>query len=89
MDAGWPLRGDHSAGDGQQTLYPRLSRRQSDGSRQSARERAALAGLLLAGPGVIATLPLRPFVITFFYCAKFGAAVGVLRWICLGGTPCA
>jgi PST family polysaccharide transporter len=41
-------------------------------------------GLLLAGPGVIATLTLAPVVIALFYSVKFGAAVEVLRWICLG-----
>jgi len=43
-------------------------------------------GLLLAGPGVIATLTFAPVVITLLYNAKFGAAVGILRWICLGTT---
>jgi len=46
----------------------------------------ALVGLLLAGPGVIATLTFAPVVIALFYTAKFGAAVGILRWICLGAT---
>ncbi len=40
--------------------------------------------LLLAGPGVIATLTFAPLVITLFYSAKFYEAVEVLRWICLG-----
>ncbi len=44
----------------------------------------ALVGLLLAGPGVVATLTLAPMVIALFYSAKFGPAVGLLRWICLG-----
>ena len=43
-----------------------------------------LIGLLLAGPGVLATLTFAPLVIALFYSAKFGAAVTVLRWICLG-----
>jgi PST family polysaccharide transporter len=43
-----------------------------------------LIGLLLAGPGVLATLTFAPLVITLFYSAKFGGAVVVLRWICLG-----
>jgi len=43
-----------------------------------------LVGLLLAGPGVLATLTFAPLVIVLFYSAKFGAAVAVLRWICLG-----
>jgi PST family polysaccharide transporter len=45
-----------------------------------------LVGLLIAGPGVLATLTCAPLVITLLYSAKFGAAVGVLRWICLGAT---
>jgi PST family polysaccharide transporter len=44
----------------------------------------AQVGLLLAGPGVIATLTFAPLVIALFYSAKFNAAVGILRWICLG-----
>src|SRR5271157_608252 len=46
----------------------------------------ALVGLLFAGPGALATLTFAPLVIALFYSAKFGAAVGVLRWICLGTT---
>ena len=45
-----------------------------------------LIGLLIAGPGVLATLTFAPLVITILYSAKFGAAVGVLRWICLGAA---
>jgi PST family polysaccharide transporter len=41
-------------------------------------------GLLLAGPGVLATLTFAPLVIMLFYSAKFGASVELLRWICLG-----
>jgi PST family polysaccharide transporter len=41
-------------------------------------------GLLIAGPGVLATLTFAPLVIALFYTAKFGAAVGILRWISLG-----
>ncbi len=40
--------------------------------------------LLLAGPGVIATLTFAPLIILFFYSAKFYETVEVLRWICLG-----
>ena len=46
----------------------------------------AQISLLLAGPGVIATLTFASVVIALFYSAKFGAAVEVLRWICLGTT---
>jgi enterobacterial common antigen flippase len=46
----------------------------------------AQVSLLLAGPGVIATLTFTPLVIVLFYSAEFSAAVEVLRWICLGMT---
>jgi antigen flippase len=45
-----------------------------------------LVGLLLAGPGVLATLTFAPVVIALFYSAKFGGAVEILRWISLGAT---
>ena len=41
-------------------------------------------GLLMAGPGVLATLTLAPSVIWVFYSNKFGPAAPILRWICLG-----
>lgn len=41
-------------------------------------------GLLLAGPGVVATVALAPLVIALFYSREFGGAVQLLRWICLG-----
>lgn len=40
--------------------------------------------LLLAGPGVLATLTLAPLVISIFYSQAFSGAVGLLRWLCLG-----
>jgi PST family polysaccharide transporter len=43
-------------------------------------------GLLLAGPGVIATLTFAPIVIALLYSSKFAAAVDILRWITLGAT---
>jgi antigen flippase len=45
-----------------------------------------LIGILVAGPGVLATLTFAPLVISLLYSARFGGAVGVLRWICLGAT---
>ena len=42
--------------------------------------------LLLAGPGMIATLTFAPLVVSLLYSSAFGAAVDVLRWICLGAT---
>jgi PST family polysaccharide transporter len=40
--------------------------------------------ILLAGPGLIATLTLAPLVMSLFYSAEFHGAVDLLRWICLG-----
>jgi enterobacterial common antigen flippase len=41
-------------------------------------------GLLLAGPGVLATLTCAPLAIALFYSTRFLPAVEILRWICLG-----
>jgi PST family polysaccharide transporter len=66
-------------------FYPRLTGVAKDNaaSNRMVNEQAQVS-LLLAGPGVIATLTLAPFVIALFYSEKFGGAVEVLRWICLG-----
>ncbi len=40
--------------------------------------------LLLAGPGIAATLALAPLVVWALYSAAFQPAVEVLRWVCLG-----
>lgn len=66
-------------------FYPRLTAVAKD-SAESNRlvNEQALVGLLLAAPGVMATLTFAPLVITLFYTAKFVAAVEILRWLCLG-----
>jgi antigen flippase len=66
-------------------FYPRLTACAKDNlaCNRLVNEQAHV-GLLLGGPGVIATLTFAPLVIALFYSARFGAAVGVLRWICLG-----
>jgi len=68
-------------------FYPRLTASAKDNTvcNRLVNEQARI-GLLLAGPGVIATLTFAPLVIALFYSAKFGAAVGILRWISLGAT---
>lgn len=40
--------------------------------------------ILLAAPGVLATLTLAPLVLNLFYSPEFQSAVDMLRWICLG-----
>ena len=68
-------------------FYPRLTATANNNQEcnRLVNEQARV-GLLLAGPGVIATLAFAPVVVGLFYSAKFAAAVGVLRWICLGTT---
>jgi PST family polysaccharide transporter len=66
-------------------FFPRLTAAARDHSEcnRLVNEQAEV-GLLLAGPGVVGTLTLAPLVIQVFYSAKFGPAVEILRWICLG-----
>lgn len=66
-------------------FYPRLVGVASDDTQcnRLVNEQARVS-MLLAAPGVIATLTFAPLVIALFYTAKFGEAVEVLRWICLG-----
>ena len=68
-------------------FYPRLTGciNDHDTCNRLVNEQAHV-GLLLAGPGVIATLTLAPLVIAMLYSTKFGASVPILRWICLGAT---
>jgi antigen flippase len=66
-------------------FYPRLTASINDKEKTNRLvNEQTLVGVLLAGPGVLATLTFAPPVIALLYSAKFGAAVGVLRWICLG-----
>ncbi len=66
-------------------FYPRLTAIAKDNteSNRVVNEQAHVS-LLLAGPGVIATLAFAPLVIALFYTPKFEGAVEVLRWLCLG-----
>lgn len=68
-------------------FYPRLSASAADNvlCNRLVNEQARV-GLLLACPGVIATLSLAPIVTVLLYSAKFNPAVDVLRWIALGTT---
>jgi PST family polysaccharide transporter len=68
-------------------FYPRLTAVAKDHAvcNRMVNEQAQVS-LLLAGPGVIATLTFAPVVIALFYSAEFSAAVEILRWICLGMT---
>jgi enterobacterial common antigen flippase len=44
----------------------------------------AEVGMLMAGPGIIATLTFTPVIISLFFSSRFGPAVDLLRWTCLG-----
>lgn len=66
-------------------FYPRLSSVAQDNAQcnRLVNEQAEV-GLLLAGPGLLATLTFAPLVILLQYSAEFRPAADVLRWICLG-----
>jgi PST family polysaccharide transporter len=66
-------------------FYPRLTAVNKDNAacNRMVNEQAQVS-LLLAGPGVIATLTFAPIVIALFYSAKFVGAMEILRWFCLG-----
>lgn len=68
-------------------FYPRLTAVCNDnGACTRLVNEQAHISLLLAGPGVIATLTAAPLVIAIFYSPDFRPAVDLLRWICLGMT---
>jgi antigen flippase len=66
-------------------FYPRLTIVNKDNAtcNRMVNEQAQVS-MLLAGPGVIATLTFSAIVIVLFYSAKFVGAVEILRWFCLG-----
>ena len=66
-------------------FYPRLTAvaKNNPECNRLVNEQAEV-GLLIAGPGVLGTLTFAPLVIQLFYSTRFGPAVEVLRWICLG-----
>ncbi len=66
-------------------FYPRLSAvcNDNEASNRLVNEQAQV-GMLLAGPGLLATLSWAPFVIELLYSSKFHDAGVALRWICLG-----
>ena len=66
-------------------FYPRLTAcAKDDPACNRLVNEQAHVGLLLGGPGVLGTLTFAPVIIALFYTSRFGPAVNVLRWICLG-----
>jgi PST family polysaccharide transporter len=66
-------------------FFPRLTASAQDHSEcnRLVNEQSEIA-LLLAVPGILASITLAPLVIALFYSAKFGPSVELLRWNCLG-----
>jgi len=66
-------------------FYPRLTAvaRNHPECNRLVNEQAQVS-LLLAGPGVLASLTLAPLVIAVFYSPKFAAAAIILRWVSVG-----
>jgi PST family polysaccharide transporter len=66
-------------------FYPRLTAVSKDNvlCNRLVNEQTQVS-ILLAGPGVIATLTFAPLVLRLFYSPEFYAAADLLRWICLG-----
>ena len=66
-------------------FYPRLVGAIADvGESNRLVNEQARVSLLLAGPGVLATLAFAPLALWLLYSPGFAAAAEVLRWICLG-----
>ncbi|MDB5536676.1 MAG: hypothetical protein JWQ65_1551 [Devosia sp.] len=66
-------------------FYPRLSAVSNDDEacNRMVNEQSRVS-ILLAGPGLLATLALSPLVMAVFYSTQFADAVPLLRWFCLG-----
>jgi len=66
-------------------FYPRLTAIANDHAacNRTVNEQTEVS-MLLAGPGVLATLTLAPLIIHVFYTAEFHPAINLLRWISLG-----
>jgi PST family polysaccharide transporter len=66
-------------------FYPRLTAAAKDNTEcnRLVNEQAQVS-LLLAGPGVIATLTFAPLVMAALYSAQFDPGAPLLRWICGG-----
>src|SRR5579883_421391 len=66
-------------------FYPRLTAQANDNRAvNTIVNEQTKVGLLLAGPGVLATLVFAPVILLVFYSAKFHPALDLLRWLSLG-----
>lgn len=66
-------------------FYPRLTAAAEDnsGCNRLVNEQAEI-GLLMAAPGLLATLTFAPLVLAIFYSSKFSPAYDILQWQILG-----
>lgn len=66
-------------------FYPRLVAQcnHHEAANRLVNEQAEIS-MLIAGPGVLATIVLAPALTTLLYTPEFVQAVDVLRWICVG-----
>ena len=66
-------------------FYPRLTAvaKSNPDCNRLANEQAEVV-ILVACPGVLATLVFAPVMIRLFYSADFSPSIEILRWICLG-----
>jgi PST family polysaccharide transporter len=65
-------------------FYPRLTGLADQTEANRLVNEQAQVSVLLAGPGMIATITLAPLVLALFYSPEFGQAASTLRWMCLG-----
>lgn len=66
-------------------FYPRVTAAISDPEECNRLvNEQTLIGLLVASPGVLATVTFAPVVVPLFYSAEFQGTVDLLRWLCLG-----
>ena len=79
----WTLCRIYSSSNGG-GLYPRLVGAANEHPKCNRLVEQAHVGLVLAGPGVVATLTLAPWILSLLYSSKFSGAIEILRWICLG-----
>jgi PST family polysaccharide transporter len=66
-------------------FYPRLTTAANDHTEcnRLVNEQTEIS-ILLAGPGLLATLTLAPLMMNLLYSAEFSGGADLLRWICLG-----
>lgn len=66
-------------------FYPRLAQCIQDKKAANLLvNQQATISILLAGPGVMATLTFAPIVVHMLYSARFDGAIEALRWVCFG-----